>query len=94
MSDNKRSSILMKGNIQCLFPRSVGKVLPEYVFCVYYSIRDNHSYGHGRFTQGLAMEHLAHVVFGMKPLSGAATNMRDICDNFYADCPGSPCKLP
>ena len=71
----------------------VGKVLLEYVFWVY-SIRDNHSYGHGRFTQGLAMEHLAHVVFGMKPLSGAATNMRDICDNFYADCPGSPCKLP
>lgn len=68
------------------------KVGPEPESIVY--DRGNNSYGHGRFTQGLTMEHLAHVVYGMKPLAFAATNMDDYCNNFYPSsiCPGSPCK--
>ena len=39
---------------------------------------------------GLAMEFLAHVVYGRKGLA-ERTTMKDICENFYEDCPGTLC---
>lgn len=49
--------------------------------------------GFGRFTQGVAMEHLAHVIFGHYNLDMDYPDMKFICNNFYPvqTCPGSPC---
>jgi len=49
--------------------------------------------GYGGLTQGMAMEHLAHVVFGGMELDGNAFPSDDlICQNFLPHCPYSPCK--
>lgn len=50
--------------------------------------------GYGRYTQAVAAEHLAHVIFGEHPLVMTAPTMQDICGNFFprSSCPGSPCE--
>jgi hypothetical protein len=45
----------------------------------------------GRTIQGGAMEHLAHVVFGDKPLHMPSPTMDSICEHFEKDCLFSPC---
>ena len=47
--------------------------------------------GYGAHTQGGAMEHLAHVIYGHKSLQMAPPTMDEICQNFLPDCPNSPC---
>jgi hypothetical protein len=47
--------------------------------------------GYGALTQGGAMEHLAHVVFGGLPLKMPIPTIQDICQNFLPHCPFSPC---
>ena len=52
----------------------------------------NPAYGRfGRFTQGLTAEHLAHVIFGHKPLKMQFPREKNYCHNFLPDCPHSPC---
>mmetsp|Transcript_31786 Transcript_31786/g.43381 ORF Transcript_31786/g.43381 Transcript_31786/m.43381 type:complete len:142 (+) Transcript_31786:557-982(+) len=46
----------------------------------------------GRHTQGNAMEHLAHVVYGHYPLEMPKPTLQSVCDQFYPDCEGSPCN--
>ena len=48
--------------------------------------------GYGRHTQGGAAEHLAHVIYGSKPIYNMTfPNMQEICSNFLPNCRGSPC---
>ena len=49
------------------------------------------STGVGANTQGGAMEHLAHVVFGGHGLDMEFPNMDVICQHFIPNCPHSPC---
>lgn len=48
----------------------------------------------GGLIQGGTMEHLAHVVYGHKPLIMSETTMDDVCEQYFEDdkCPGSPCS--
>jgi hypothetical protein len=47
---------------------------------------------YGRLTQGGAMEHLAHIIFGEgNELEMKLPRMKDICEQFESDCPFSPC---
>ena len=52
--------------------------------------------GYGRYTQAVAAEHLAHVIFGGLPLEMRPQTMADLCASFEANttCPGSPCEVP
>ena len=45
----------------------------------------------GRHTQGNAMEHLAHVVYGNLPLQMEKPTMESVCKQFFPNCEGSPC---
>jgi hypothetical protein len=53
---------------------------------------DDPNQGYGLHTQGGAMEHLAHVVFGGKPMDMDFPHMDEICRNFVPDCPFTPCN--
>jgi hypothetical protein len=49
--------------------------------------------GYGAHTQGGAMEHLAHVIFGGLPLIiEEEPSNAEFCEQFLPDCPFSPCK--
>lgn len=50
-------------------------------------------FAYGRFTQAVAAEHLAHVIFGEKSLVATEPGMDETCDQFLpsTSCPGSPC---
>jgi hypothetical protein len=48
--------------------------------------------GYGQHTQGGAMEHLAHVVFGHQPMVMPRNTMKEKCQNFLPNCPHSPCQ--
>ncbi len=48
---------------------------------------------YGRHTQGGAMEHLAHVIFGGKNLEMKFPTLRDVCTHYEEDCPFSPCYM-
>jgi hypothetical protein len=52
---------------------------------------DHPGSGYGAHTQGGAMEHLAHVVFGGYGLDMDYPNMDVICQHFLPNCPFSPC---
>ncbi len=45
-------------------------------------------------TQGGAMEHLAHVIFGFRDLDSDPQDQRHYCENYLPQdvCAGSPCK--
>ncbi len=47
----------------------------------------------GAHTQGGAMEHLAHVIFGYEDLDTEYQDMNHFCANYLpaSECPGSPC---
>lgn len=53
--------------------------------------RDNR---YGQMVQGFTMEHLAHVVFGQKPLRMPEPDMLELCTHFVdeSQCSGSPCN--
>lgn len=52
-------------------------------------VKDN-----GYITQGIAMEHLSHVVFGNEPIeSKIPKTMEEICTQFFPNLPGSPCRI-
>ena len=50
--------------------------------------------GYGRHTQGGAMEHLAHVIYGFQDLDGWMQDNSYLCKHFLpsSECPGSPCQ--
>lgn len=50
--------------------------------------------GYGAQTQGGAMEHLSHMVFGFNPPDMVFPDQETICSNFLPKsiCPGSPCE--
>lgn len=47
--------------------------------------------GYGAHTQGGAMEHLAHVIYGHHDLKMRDLTKEDYCQNFLPNCPLSPC---
>lgn len=47
--------------------------------------------GFGRHTQGGAMEHLAHVVFGFQDLKAPKPTNADYCKQYVKGCPHSLC---
>lgn len=49
--------------------------------------------GYGAHTQGGAMEHLAHVIFGGSGLDMEFPDMNEICKHYVPNCPFSPCTL-
>ena len=51
--------------------------------------------GFGRYTQGLAVEYLAHVIFGNQQLDSPYPSKAEVCNQFLPDsvCPGSPCRI-
>jgi hypothetical protein len=53
---------------------------------------DKPGHGYGAHTQGTAMEHLSHVIFGGFNLDMNYPDMKQICQHFIPDCPFSPCK--
>ena len=51
--------------------------------------------GYGRYTQAVAAEHLAHVIFGEHPLVMPQPTRSDTCAQYLpsSECPGSPCEV-
>lgn len=47
--------------------------------------------GYGAHTQGGAMEHLVHVIYGHHDLKMRELTKEDYCQNFIPNCPLSPC---
>lgn len=49
--------------------------------------------GFGRYTQAVAAEHLAHVIFGHRSLEWVNEGQKETCRNFFpsSSCTGSPC---
>lgn len=50
-----------------------------------------HNKGWGHWTQAMAMEHLAHVIFGFLDIDMSWPNMDTFCTNYIPNCPSSPC---
>lgn len=47
--------------------------------------------GYGREIQGMAMEHLSHLIFGYQDLDGEFPDQSSLCQSFYPNCHKSPC---
>jgi hypothetical protein len=73
------------------FKKNPTKVGPEPSSIVEAGDIPNH--GYGAHTQGGAMEHLSHVVFGGMNLDMNFPEMKEICEHYVPNCPFSPCQL-